>query len=474
MTQYERYAQDIAGLIHNGSLRVGDRLPSVRVASRNRRISASTVFEAYYLLESQGLIQARPRSGYYVSARALPELRAPEPAAPARQAVDVEINDLVLEILNLARREAVVPLGSAFPDPALFPLARLARSLASSMRRLQPQHLLQDLSAGHARLRQQIAQRYAQDGLTIGVEELVVTNGAMEALNLCLQAVTEPGDLVAIETPTFYAALQALERLKLRPLEIATDPVQGMDPAALAAVLAEHPVKACWLMSSFQNPMGHSMPEGRKRAVAELLARHRVPLIEDDVYGELYFGARKPLPVKAFDRQGLVLHCASFSKCLAPGYRVGWAAAGAYTRTVERLKLMSSLSASVPSQLALSDYLGQGGYDLHLRRLRQTLERQRDVMLEALVQTFPAGTRMTQPEGGCFIWVELPEGMDALQLLRQALDQGVSLMPGQLFSADRRFSRFVRLNYAAAPAPAVREATRVLGRLVGDGPLLSI
>jgi len=465
MKQYQRCAADIAELIANGSLRVGDRLPSVRAASASRRISPSTVFEAYYLLEARGLVHARPRSGYYVSAR--PAARNPEPpvSRPISDAVQVEINDLVFEILNLSRHPELVPLGSAFPDPALFPLAKLGRSLASAARRLAPRNMVEDLSSGSQRLRQQIAGRYATDGLNIAADDLVITNGAMEALNLCLQAVTEPGDLVVVESPTFYASLQALERRKLRALEVATHPAEGIDLAALESTLSRQPVKACWLMSSFQNPLGGLMPEEKKRDLARLLARHRVPLIEDDVYGELYFGDRKPLPVKAFDEHGLVLHCASFSKCVAPGYRVGWVAAGAWARRVQQLKVMSSLSAAVPSQAALSDYLAQGGHDHHLRRLRQTLLTRRDAMLQAIADSFPEGTHVTHPQGGYFVWVALPPAIDALSLLRQALDHGVSLMPGQLFSADRRFTHCVRLNYGAAEVPALEAATRQLGDL---------
>ena len=465
MKHYERYAEDIAALIAQGSLRVGDRLPSVRAASASRGLSASTIFEAYYQLEARGLIHARPRSGYYVSAP--PLVRRPQPAMsqPASVSVNVAINDLVFEILNLSRHPDLVPLGSAFPDPSLFPLGKLGRSLASAVRKLSPDQMVQDLSSGSLRLRQHLARRYATDGLNIAPEELVITNGAMEALNLCLQAVTQPGDLVLVESPTFYAALQALERLKLRAFEVATDPSTGLDLGALEAALAQQPVRACWLMSSFQNPLGSLMPESKKQAIAQLLARYQVPLIEDDVYGELYFGTRKPLPITAFDTEGWVLHCASFSKCVAPGYRVGWAAAGRWTRQVEQLKVMSSLSAAVPSQAALSDYLSQGGHDHHLRRLRQTLHHQRDVMLAAISASFPEGTQVTDPQGGYFVWVELPPAIDALVLLRLALAQGISLMPGQLFSADRRFGHCVRLNYGCTDAARMEAATHTLGRL---------
>ena len=475
MKRYERHADAIAQLIHSGALRPGDRVPSVREASRTRGISPSTVFEAYYLLEAQGLIHARPRSGYYVSARA-PATGArsaePLPSRPATTSTGVAISDLVFEVLGLARDRDLVPLGSAFPGLELFPLERLARCLTSGMRKLDPWDIVQSLPPGDERLRQQVALRYGVHGMAVDVEEIIITNGAMEALNLCLEAVTQPGDVVVVESPTFYAALQALERLNLQALEIATHPRDGIDLTALAEALERQsshkphqPIKACWLMPSFQNPLGSLMPEGKKRELVALLARHGIPLIEDDVYGELHFGPQRPPPAKAFDTEGLVMHCSSFSKSLAPGYRVGWVAAGRFATAVQRLKLMTTLSAATPSQQALSEYLAQGGYDRHLRALRRSLEQQQAIALAAVAQHFPPGTRVSRPEGGYFLWVELPPQVNALELHRLALQQGISLAPGQIFSADQRFAHCVRINYGHPAHHRLEAALATVGQL---------
>ncbi|MDP3226549.1 MAG: PLP-dependent aminotransferase family protein [Acidovorax sp.] len=476
MKRYERHADAIAQLIHSGALRPGDRVPSVREASRTRGISPSTVFEAYYLLEAQGLIHARPRSGYYVSTRlpATAEARPAEPlpSQPAPTSTGVAISDLVFEVLGLARDRDLVPLGSAFPGVELFPLERLARCLASGMRKLDPWSIVQSLPPGDERLRQQIALRYGLHGSAVDVDEIVITNGAMEALNLCLEAVTQPGDIVVVESPTFYAALQALERLNLQALEIATHPRDGIDLVALADALErqssrapQQRIKACWLMPSFQNPLGSLMPEGKKRELVALLARHQVPLIEDDVYGELHFAPQRPPPAKAFDDEGLVMHCSSFSKSLAPGYRVGWVAAGRFATAVQRLKLMTTLSAATPSQQALSEYLAQGGYDRHLRALRRSLEQQQAIALAAVARHFPPGTRVSRPEGGYFLWVELPQKVDALALHRQALARGISLAPGQIFSADQRFANCVRINYGHPAQARFEAALETVGAL---------
>jgi DNA-binding transcriptional MocR family regulator len=464
MKRYEALAHEIAESIAAGQLRAGERVPSVREASRSRGVSPSTVFEAYYLLEARGLLEARPRSGYFVS-RAVGRRVEPESSRPAVGERPVAVSELVFQVLGHTRNRTLVPMGSAFPSPALFPLPKLALATGKALRRLDPWRTVEDLSPGSASLRRQIGLRYLGMGCGVDTEELVITNGAMEALNLCLESVTQPGDLVAVESPTFYAALQALERRGLRAVEIATHPRTGIDVAALAAVLARHPVKACWLMPNFQNPLGSLMPDGAKQALVELLAQHQLPLIEDDVYGELYFGAHKPRPAKAWDRQGLVMHCSSFSKTLAPGYRVGWVAAGRFAKEVAQRKLMSSIAAPLPSQEGLSEYLEHGGYDRHLRQLRATLARHLHAVQRAIAKHFPAGTRVTQPEGGYFVWVELPPQVDALELHQLALSQDISLAPGPLFSTDRRFMHHVRINFGHPDHPGFERALKTVGAI---------
>ena len=466
--RYEQLADEMAQAMRDGLLRVGERLPSVRQTCQRRGISPSTVFQAYGLLESRGLIDARPRSGYYVRAQKRSARALPQATVPRADATAVAVSALAFDLLESTRVPAVVPLGSAFPAAHLFPFDALARSGARAMRRLKPAQVTSALTVGDAGLRQALRRRYALQGVPLGEDELVVTNGAMEALNLCLQAVSQPGDVVVVESPTFYAALQALERLHLKAVEVATDPREGVDLDALAALLARQPVAACWFMPSLQNPLGALMPPTRKQALVALLAQHRVPLIEDDVYGELYADLRRPPPAKAFDKDGGVLHCASFSKCLAPGYRVGWAAAGRYAAAVQRLKMMSSLATALPPQLAIADYLAQGGYDRHLRQLRAALAAEQQRARRLIERHFPAGTRVTRPAGGYFLWLELPATVDALALHQKAMARGISTAPGVLFSADRRFAHHMRLNVGHPGDPKVDEALRTLGELAGS------
>ena len=470
MTRYAALAADIEASILAGVLRPGDKLPSVRHTCASRGVSASTVFQAYYLLEARGLVQARERSGYFVRAglrRAPPE---PEQASqPADQSIAVDVSERVFEVLESSMARDVVPLGSAFPSPLLYPLQRLSQALATSAKSLDPWSSVDDLTPGHADLRRQIALRYLAAGMPVSADDIVITNGALEALNLCLTAVTRAGDAVVVESPTFYAALQSLERMGLHAIEVPTHPREGIDLTALEAAIVRHRPKACWLMTTFQNPLGSLMPEAKKKALVALTTRHGVALIEDDVYAELYFGDQRPLPAKAFDTEGLVLHCGSFSKSLAPGYRIGWAAPGRFARAVARHKLTSTLSASAPAQAALALYLERGGFDKHLRKLRAALAAQQAVFAQAVGHYFPPGTRATRPEGGYFLWVELPEGCDALHIHRQALAQGISVAPGPIFSASHAFMNCLRLNYGHTWNARTEQALATLGQIIAAG-----
>jgi DNA-binding transcriptional MocR family regulator len=467
MKRYEALAEELAQSIRTGVLKLGDRLPSVRQTSTSRGVSPSTVFEAYYLLEAKGLIRARERSGYYVTAGA--KMLPPEPEISSEtsgESTAVDVSDLVFEILASTKTRDVVPLGSAFPSPLLFPLPRLARSMAASLQEMDAWSTVDDLTPGNANLRRQIALRYLADGLHIQPDEIVITNGALEALNLCLSAVARPGDCVIVESPTFYAALQALERIGLNAIEVQTHPRDGIDLNALETALKRHAPKACWVMTNFQNPLGSLMPDEKKQALVDLLASYDVPLIEDDVYGELYFGSKRPISAKAFDTKGLVMHCSSFSKCLAPGYRIGWAVPGRFVEHVSRLKLTTTLSASGPAQAALADYLAKGGYDKHLRQIRHALSVQQTAMMQAVVRYFPKGTRATRPSGGYFLWLELPGQVDTLDIHRKALSLGISIAPGPMFSANRSFSNCLRLNYGHPWDARAETAVATLGRLV--------
>ena len=465
MKLYQVVAEEIGALIRGGTLRQGMQLPSVRELRQTRKVSPSTVLHAYEVLEADGLIESRSRSGYYVSARRK-VASEPQASRPRTGSTRVVISDLVFDTLDAARDRNVVPLGSAFPSPLLFPWSKLARYLGSSARHLDPWSTVETLPPGSPELRREISRRYLRRGMSIGIEQIIATAGALEALNLALQTVTRAGDTIAIESPTFYGCLQAAERYGLHVVEIPTHPVVGVDLGALAKAIATHPIKACWFMTTLHHPTGATVPLEKKRELVRLLSAHDIPLIEDDAYGELQFADEPLPPAKAFDKKGLVIHCGSFSKCLAPGYRLGWVAAGRYAAEIARRKIESSLSTSLPVQLSIAKMLKQGGFDSHLERLRRQLLHQQSAALEAVRRHFPPGCRVAIPAGGYFLWIECAPAVDALDVHRRALASGIGVAPGPLFSARQQFPNFIRINYGHPWSPAIERAFQRLGEIL--------
>jgi DNA-binding transcriptional MocR family regulator len=288
----------------------------------------------------------------------------------------------------------------------------------------------------------------------------------MEALNLCLRAVAKPGDIIAIESPTFYGTLQSVESLGMKALEIPTEPKDGIILEALSAAIRRNPIKACLLVPNFNNPLGSCMPDENKKQLVDLLGRRKIPLIEDDIYGDLCFGPTRPKVAKAYDKKGLVLLCSSFSKTLAPGYRVGWTAPGRFKAQVESLKFMSSMATVTLPQVAIADFLRSGGYDRYLRRLTRILGVQVQRMSNAIGRYFPKGTKVTRPQGGYVLWIELPRAVDSFALHRKALHEKISIAPGLIFSAKQKYRNFIRLSYAQAWSDKVERAMMTLGQMI--------
>lgn len=352
MSKFEQLARQTRKQLQEGIWKPGDKLPSLREKSIHSGMSLMTVLRAYQLLESQGLLIARPQSGYYAAPQLTPppldHISSSDAQARVELTEEVDVNAFIFDVLQASKNPPIVPFRSAFPDPFLFPQRQLTRALASVAQGMQPRNALDNLPPGNENLRKHIAQRYALQGIAVSPDEIVITSGALESLNLSLQTLTEPGDYVAIESPAFYGALQAIERFKLKAISIATDPQQGIDLDALHQALNDYPIKACWLMTNFHNPLGCTLSWEKKQRLVAMLEKHNVGLVEDDVYGELYAGLQRPLPAKALDKKGLILHCSSFSKNLMAGFQIGWVAAGHHAKNIQRLQLMSTLSASVP------------------------------------------------------------------------------------------------------------------------------
>jgi DNA-binding transcriptional MocR family regulator len=465
---YETLAARVATLIEKGTLQPGQRAPSVRKLSRQYQVSISTVLLAYQKLESRGLIQARPQSGYYVRTALRPAPAEPEMSKPAAAPKAVSVSDLVMRIVHAGRDPAIVPLGAAVSGHEFLPVRQLNRIMGQMSRRFVKLSHAYDFPPGCEMLRVQIARRMMEAGCSLTPGDIVTTCGTQEAVNLCLRAVTKPGDTVIIETPTFYGLLQSIEALHLRALEIPTHPRTGICLDALAIALKKTRVNACLLVPNFSNPLGSCMPDENKKALVKMLAQKQVPLIEDDIYGELVFGPARPKAAKSWDNEGLVMYCSSVSKTLAPGYRVGWTAPGRFKDAVERLKFVNTIAGASLPQLAVAEFLANGGYERHLRKIRRTYEQSIERFTQAICKYFPDGTRATRPSGGFVLWVELPKSTDALELHHRALAHKISIAPGPVFSASGKFRNFIRLNCGLEWTVELDQVMAKLGKLAGE------
>ncbi|PWB66137.1 MAG: GntR family transcriptional regulator [Deltaproteobacteria bacterium] len=470
MPLYEEIAARVGGLIEQGTYRPGERIPSIRELSRQMQVSVNTIMGAYAQLENLGMVEARPQSGYYVRSRVLepgadvPERKPEEEPAPCC----VSVEEVPLRVIRSLTDPSLVPLGGGVPNPDLLPIDKLNRMLATESRRFRIQSVSYTGPRGTQRLRAQIAKRSLNYGCTPAPEEIVVTSGCVEAVTLALQATCRPGDTVAVASPVYYTFLHSIQWMGLKVLEIPSTPQEGMNLDVLRYAIRNNPVHACLIISNFNNPLGSVMPEEKKRELVALLAQHDIPLIEDDVYGDLAFGPSRPTAVKAYDEKGLVLYCSSFSKTLAPGYRVGWIVPGRYQRKIQQLKALFNIATATPTQLAVAEFLTSGGYDHHLRTIRRIYSRQVARVRDAVGRHFPLGTRVTRPEGGYVLWVEMPDGVDAFRLYEGALKAGISIAPGTLFTATGdRYRNCIRLN-AAFWSERTEQALETLGAMAHE------
>ena len=461
---YLKVARQIEGQIRKGALRVGDKVPSIRGLKRQQGVSVSTVLQAYFWLENQGWIEPRPQSGFYV--RTPFAQLVPEPEFQSSRSVPTEIGicDLLNEVVHSVGDPAKIPLGAASACPSLYPYRKLNRIIHQVMREDPGHSSRYDFTMGVATLRRQIARRSITYGCNFSPNELVITCGGMEALNLGLRAVGRPGDVIAIESPTYFAVLQIIDSLGMKAIEIPTHPRHGMDLDALESAIRKHRVRACLSITNGHNPLGFILDDGYKRNLVGLLTKHKVPLIEDDIYGDITFNGVRPKTAKAFDTEGLVLLCSSFSKVLAPGFRVGWIHPGRYLDAVTRLKFINTIASPSLPQVAIADFIQSGGYDRYLRGLRMTLAKQVQVYSHAIVNYFPEGTKISRPAGGYVLWVELPETVDAVKLYRAAVSKNISIVPGVIFSASGRFRNHIRISCGYPWSESMERAIMTLGR----------
>lgn len=462
---YERIANQVEQAMSGGALRAGDRLASVRQLSQQHGVSITTALQALRHLENRGLVEARPKSGYFVRPRP-PVL--PEPQIDLRfdAASFVSLDQVLHEFLLTMDDPQALPTFQAQPARSLLPEAKL-QALMAGVNRRHPEYATTFSIAGSAALRQQIARRAVGSGVQLRPEEIVVTNGGMEALYVALKSVAAAGDTVLVESPTYFSLLQSIESLGMRALEIPSHPRTGISLEAFDfATQKPGAVRACVLLPHFPNPVGSLMPLEHKRRLVQLCAERGISLVESDIYGELYFGEQRPPVLKSFDEHNDVILCSSFTKTVAPGYRIGWIAPGRHFKKAQALKMRISCATPMLQQEVLAEFMRDGGYDHHLRRLRAALKLQARQMADAVARHFPMGCRLSIPQGGFMLWIELPRHIDSREVFALARLEHIGVAPGAAFSVSRRFDHFIRLQYGDPWSSKMEDAMRRLGQIV--------
>ncbi|ASK34589.1 aminotransferase-like domain-containing protein [Alloalcanivorax mobilis] len=465
MKRYLQLADQLQSLIQKRVYPVGTRLPGVRRLGQDYGVSVATAVSACRELEQRGVLEARSRSGFFVLA---PAARREAPSLPkaGRRPRAVSGQERVLRMVQVVNDPAVVNLGAAVPDPDFQPVAQMERAFRTVLREQRRRCVGYEFPPGAPELRSGIARRLAALQCATAPDQVVITNSCQESVAIALRLLTRPGDTVAIESPTYYGLLQVIESLGLKALEIPTDPIHGISLEALALAMERWPVAACVVVPNFSNPLGVCMSDARKQALLALLAAHRVPLVEDDIYGDLPLVGPRPLPVKAWDRHGQVYYCSSCSKTLSAGMRVGWLVPGKHHERAGYLQFVNTVSVATPSQLALAHFLDHGHYDRHLRQVRVLHAQAVARMTDRVAAVFPPNTRISRPAGGFVLWLELPGGVDTSELSEQALEAGISFAPGALFSASGKFDHCLRLNCAVRWDQRVERALMRLAALL--------
>jgi len=466
--KYAQVSRYINQLIERGDLKPGDKAPSLRKLSKQLGVSIATITQSYVNLEDQGILSAKPQSGFYVNALVNQINDIDKPAATQGRARRVRFGDLFEEVFRNANNPRIIPFGTSNPSMEFMPVKSLTRATRSIISRYPQRSMDYMFPPGDRKLREQIAQQYAQNYTRVSADDIIITSGATEALSISLRSVAKRGDIIAVESPTYFAVLRMIEQMGMLAVEIDTDPVTGLNLDALEEAFDTMDIKAVMASPNTSNPLGCQMPEEGKRELVNLLAERDIPLIEDDVYGSVYFGEKPPRPAKSYDLNNLVLSCSSFSKTLAPGHRVGWVIAGRYHKKFLQFKQAWSSATSSINQLALAEFLSSGQYDRHLVRLRVAMREQVERGRFMIARNFPEETRISHPHGGNVLWVEMPRSCDCIDIFNRALEQNIAITPGILFSATRRFKNHLRINCGSPWTPETEGALKTLGKIVGD------
>jgi DNA-binding transcriptional MocR family regulator len=461
---YIKIAHIIQEQILSETLKIGDKLPSIRALQKLYNVSINTVKQAFLELESKSLIESRPKSGFYVSNTSNRKFSIPSMNKLKVSETQKSPDDLITKVFDTFTDKSITQFSLGVPHKSLLPIAKLNKGIIKAMRNMEESGTDYNLVQGNLNLRRNLAKWSLVLEGKLTEDDFVTTSGAMNAIYSCLMVSTQRGDTIAIESPVYFGILQIAKSMGLNVIELPTHPTTGVDLEALKKVITK--IKACCFMSNFSNPLGSLMPNESKKELVELLTYHNIPLIEDDLYGNLFFGAARPKPCKYYDEAGIVMWCGSVSKTLAPGYRVGWVAPGQFKEKIIRQKLVQTISTPSLYQEVVADFMEFGRYDHHLRNFRHTLHTNCLHFQRAVEDYFPENTKISQPQGGSFLWLELDKNIDTASLYDIAIKQKISFAPGRIFTQHDQYNNCMRLNFALEWNDKLNNDIKRLGTIV--------
>ena len=473
LKKYQKVAESVRSLVDKGVLTTGDQIPSVRQMAERMKMSMMTVLEGYKLLEDEGLIESRPQSGYYVRPVYLRSSEPWQQPLPANM-VEFPLANKRVMVSNrasfLARnacRTDVIALGAGFAAPEFFPCEELSLKVAKAIRNHPEEINTYNLGGGHPELKKELARRMLESGCTTGPEEIIITAGASQALLLAVKSLCNPGDSVAVESPGYYGFYNILEYLDLNAVEIPSDPLNGISLKAVEEVTWNENIKCLLTSANLSNPTGATMPDENKEKLVNICSAKRVPIIEDDTYGELVFQGRRGHSLKSWSEEN-VIYIGSLSKTIAPGYRIGWLAPGDYLDGIIREYQVNIFAANLPGQLGIAEFLREKGLTHQLKKVRSKLQENMALFQREIFRSFPEGTKASNPQGGHFLWISLPRGVSAETLALEANKEGISIAPGMLFSSQQSYDSFFRINTGISWNAEIEAAVRFLGKKVHD------
>lgn len=463
---YSRLADQIQEQVRNGVYRPDEKLPSVRALARSQNVSISTALSAYGVLEDHGVIYVKPKSGYFVKQLSNRDVKAPRIRQDATLPAEVSSMQRVMEIMRDSSDPTFISFGAAVPSSDFPVISQLKKIFSQKVRSEVFMGIGYDSPKGNEPLRRQLARRSVDAGVHVSPEEIVITPGCQGGIALCLRTLTKPGDIIAVESPSYYGLLQLILALGLKAIEIPSDAETGMSLDALRMALEQWPIKVILTIPSFNNPVGALMPEETKKRLVQLINHHDIPLIEDDIYGDLCYDEIRPRAVKSYDTEGRVLLCSSVSKTLEPQLGIGWVMPGKYQEQIEYERFLTSITSFRLPQLAVAELLAHGGYERHLRQAREVYRQRRDRLIDLVGEHFPEGTRMSRPQGGFVAWIEMPYWVNSTKLYIAAREGGVLIAPGEIFSSNpKKYLHSIRISYAKAWTDEREIAIKELGRL---------